>query len=233
MEIGDDAIAAGMDIVLGTDDRRNGYEEINKTRDYVAGVINSKVDKPGDGALMARREPGSAHSIGFYTTSDAELWFRPEPSTSAFDRRMARAAEVEGLDDEIAGKVSKAGDTMSGPLYLPTATAATSGYAVAYLNADGRVSRGASSERYKDDITAIDPASLGNIFPALHRFRMAGGDGSWRYGWIAERLAENPDTQPFVVYNNDGQPDSIDFIALLIAQNARLEQRISELENRA
>lgn len=36
MPIGDDATAAGYDLVGGTEDRRNGYLEINKTRDYLA-----------------------------------------------------------------------------------------------------------------------------------------------------------------------------------------------------
>jgi hypothetical protein len=35
MANGDAAIAAGMDVVLGTDDRRQGYDEDNKTRDYI------------------------------------------------------------------------------------------------------------------------------------------------------------------------------------------------------
>ncbi len=36
MAYGDDAIAQGMDVVLPTDDRRVGYDEINKSRDYTA-----------------------------------------------------------------------------------------------------------------------------------------------------------------------------------------------------
>lgn len=36
MAIGDDAAAAGMDLVSGTEDRRNGWIEINATRDEIA-----------------------------------------------------------------------------------------------------------------------------------------------------------------------------------------------------
>ena len=36
MANGDAAVAAGMDVVSGTADRRLGYDEINKTRDYIA-----------------------------------------------------------------------------------------------------------------------------------------------------------------------------------------------------
>lgn len=36
MAIGDDATAAGMALVAATDDKRLGYQEINRTRDYIA-----------------------------------------------------------------------------------------------------------------------------------------------------------------------------------------------------
>ena len=36
MAIGDDAKAAGMDLVLGSDDRKDGWIEDNRTRDYIA-----------------------------------------------------------------------------------------------------------------------------------------------------------------------------------------------------
>ncbi|MFN3948008.1 hypothetical protein [Microbacterium sp.] len=36
MANGEQAVSAGMDVVLGTDDRRQGYDEDNKTRDYIA-----------------------------------------------------------------------------------------------------------------------------------------------------------------------------------------------------
>ncbi|MEV4738541.1 MULTISPECIES: tail fiber domain-containing protein [unclassified Microbacterium] len=41
MAIGDDALADGMDLVPGTADRRNGWQEINKTRDYIVQKIKA------------------------------------------------------------------------------------------------------------------------------------------------------------------------------------------------
>lgn len=137
--------------------------------------------------------------------------------------------------DANSSGVPAAGGTFTGNVYFPNATPATSGYTVAYLNSDGRLSKGASSERYKKYISAVDAESLGDLFPDLHRFQMRSGDGEWKYGWIAERLAEHPDQQPFVVYaEHDGElvPDSIDFIALLIAQNAQLHQQLDLLAQR-
>jgi hypothetical protein len=36
MAIGDDAAALGMDIMDGSEDKREGFIEINRTRDYIA-----------------------------------------------------------------------------------------------------------------------------------------------------------------------------------------------------
>ena len=43
MANGDAAAAVGFDIVLATDDVREGYSEINKSRDYLANHITSGV----------------------------------------------------------------------------------------------------------------------------------------------------------------------------------------------
>lgn len=53
MANGDAAIAAGMSVVLPTDDRRDGYDEINLTRDYIArrsryGTANPTGGQDGD-----------------------------------------------------------------------------------------------------------------------------------------------------------------------------------------
>lgn len=124
------------------------------------------------------------------------------------------------------------GGTLSGDLRIPGASAATSGYVIAYINGDGRISKGASSERYKKFISEIDPAALGEVFPDLYRYQMRTGDGSWKFGYIAERMAEHPDTAPFVVYDNQGRPDSIDFIALFMVQLNATHQRQADLEAR-
>lgn len=55
MANGDAAAAAGMDVVAGTADRRLGYDEINKTRDYIAQrtTITTPVSRGGTGATTA------------------------------------------------------------------------------------------------------------------------------------------------------------------------------------
>ncbi len=70
------------------------------------------------------------------------------------------------------------------------------------------------------------------MWPVLTRYQMRQGDGSWKYGYIADRMAEHPDQEPFVVYDLDGRPDSIDHIALLMVQNAQLHQAVMFLAER-
>jgi hypothetical protein len=163
---------------------------------------------------------------------------------------IALKSDVNSAQANANSRVAKTGDTMSGHLFLPASSAATSGYTIAYINGDGRVSRGASSERFKKFISDIDPMSLGNLFQPFKRWQMRNGDGVWRYGNTAEQLAADPATEPFVVYERhleeDGTtphlerdaegnpiPLSIDFIGLLMAQVAQLNARVAELEARA
>lgn len=246
MAIGDDALAAGMDILTGNELANTLDTEENKTRDYIAQRTSAvtPVLKGGTGATTAA---GARANLD--VNSKQEVFdglktrvINVSSATNAIQLqwiggRIRMIIDASNVGDiatvaDLGSFISSAGGTITGSLFLPNASPAANNYAVAYINGDGRVSRGASSERYKKHISEIDPESLGDIFPALHRFQMRQGDGSWKYGWIAERLAEDADTEPFVVYNDQGTPDSIDFIALLIAQNAQLHQQLGLLAQR-
>ena len=54
MANGDAAAIDGMDLVAATDDRRQGYDEINKTRDYIAGRI-PRSDAAASGAAVGNK----------------------------------------------------------------------------------------------------------------------------------------------------------------------------------
>lgn len=277
MANGDKALAAGMDVVAGTADRRLGYDEINKTRDYIADRTSAvtPIEKGGTGATnaaaaraaldvapaaevgkrasinslqqpfaVAQIETNPAHQIGVYYSDGAA---RPVVRVDQTDITLASkgdadaaASAASSANGNADNRVAKSGDTMSGNLFLPNSSAATSGFQVAYINTDGRVCRGSSSQRYKKYITPFEPQALGDIFPAFQRYKMR-ADGitpseeKWRYGYIAEQLAQHPDQEQFVVYrdvDDSGEevPDSIDFVGLLLAQVAQLHQRVAELE---
>lgn len=258
---GDDALAAGLDIMDGTEDWRDGWKSVNKTRDMIARVRAWVTDtiaalwplsvvKGGTGASTAA---GALANLGAWQNNGA-VADGQSPTLGWNGARLqysvpgyAGPTNLANLSDIGAGYLPLTGGTVTGDINVPNAHPASSGYTVAYINGDGRIARGASSERYKHDIHQIDPSSIGSIFPDLYSYRM-NGDDTPRVGWIAERLAEHPDLLPFVVYaryvtetgvtivtDQDGNPvpDSIDFIALLIAQNAQLNARLTALETRA
>lgn len=257
MATGDDAIAAGMDVVAGTADRRNGYIEDNKTRDYIAQREKNvrPVATGGTGASTAAgaltnlgASPSGHNHDGRYIDhggSDAGQLAIAHGSGRAqffaggnYKGMLAYLSDIPGPVD-ISGKRNYddgyfPNDVSAKNVYARESFAATSGWTVAYINSDGRLSKGASSERYKKYIADVAPEDLGDIFPQLVRYQMRSQQGSrtdnaWHVGHIAERLAEHPDQEPFVVYADiDGEtlPDSIDFIALLLAQTSQLHHEL-------
>ena len=244
---GTDALAAGMTVLDGNEDRRTGWLAINKARDYIVQFFNEAKAYADTkvAAIVLSWDNITGKPVHFASRSDIVV--RPPGTAGTIEDAINTTFNL------AASKLSSGGGTISGQLFLPNSTAASSGYTVAYINSDGRVSRGASSERYKKFISSIDPATLGDVWPDLVRYQMRLGDGSWRYGYIAERLAESEDLRPFVIYqtitehdedadeytttlaldeNGNPIPDSIDFIALLLVQNAELNARVTALEGR-
>lgn len=264
MATGDAALAAGMDLVDGNSPANTLATEDNKTRDYIAQRTNAitPVAKGGTGADNAEAARANLGLVKWASSADADgkvpMYHSGGRIAVARPTSNGHASDKEYVDDIYnllnSSKLPTAGGTITGSLFLPNAVPATSGYAVAYINGDGRLAKNASSERYKKHITEIDPGQLGDIWPQLHRYQMRNGDGSWKYGYIAERLAESDDLRPFVVYRTesttdpetgltevslvldrdggDPVPESIDFIALLMAQNAQLHQAVELLTQR-
>ena len=255
MANGDDAVAAGMDKLLGTADRRLGYDEINKTRDYIAQKTSAvlPITKGGTGqttASAARTALGlpeigqgdfaQANRIPVYngtsqlTTADPVLNGHAASAGWVQAFTFSKAVIQAALDT----KVAQGQDVTFGQIYTPNSFAASSNWSNAYINGDGRVCRGASSLRYKKYVSAWDPQDLGDVFPTFHRFQMRAdgnipAEGKWRYGYIAERMAENPDTEPFVNYREiDGEvlPDSVNQEGLAIVQISQLHQRALDAE---
>lgn len=237
---GDEALDEGMAVMDGTEDWRDGWRAINKTRDYIAQFYNTVRDwvtatfvpktdvYNGTGSVF--------NKIPRYDGSGRLIAATPTAANQAAPKAYVDGA-ISGISiptPDLSSRVAKSGDTMTGNLWLPNSTAATSSYTVAYINGDGRVSRGASSERYKKYISDLEPSTLGDLFAApFTRFQMradgiTAADDTWRYGYIAEHLIDT-DMEPFVV-TIDGQVESIDFIGLLLAQVAQLNQRLKALE---
>lgn len=242
---GDEALSAGLDVMDGAEQWagvNGGWRAINKTRDMVVWALN-QAKAYADGlfssislswsAISGKPStfPPSSHThsslnqgaVSFGWNTGLNRWHTPE--------NLGAATAIFGGDVHVGGHV-----------YVANSIPATVSYTNAFINGDGRLSRGASSIRYKDLLDDPDPAALGDIWPTWREFTMKGGDGTAILGYIAEELAETPDQARFVVYatapDGDGNivttdvPESIDFIQLLLAQCAQLNARVAELEAR-
>lgn len=246
MATGDDAIAAGMAVMTGAELANTLDTEVNLTRDYIAQRTSAVVPvvKGGTGATTAataRTNLGAAGSADMTTAlaGKASTGHTHDALVNGGNRFEYEGSSRWGTDGSLRTGGSA---TVGGHVYVPSAAAATSGYVVAYINSDGRLSKGASSRRFKKNISEREPLALGSLFAApFCRWQMRAdgitpADPAWHYGYIAEDLQGTP-MEPFLVYEwADGkptdQPLSIDFIGLLLAQNAQLNERVSTLETR-
>lgn len=230
MADGDAAAAAGMDTVAGTDDLRESYKEINKTRDYIVEYAPDIIPVSGGGtgassAATARGNLGIT-SVNIPTSTPGSNVQNDLNYVGGLATAASSAAAAANTNAN--NRMPYAGGTFSGDIYLPASSAATSGWTVCYINSDGRVCRGSSSERYKKNIH--DAPDLGNLFAAPLReygMRVDGkvpDDHAKHIGYVAEELV-GTDLERFVVVLN-GQVESIDFIAMLMAQVAQLNARL-------
>lgn len=126
---------------------------------------------------------------------------------------------------------------VNGNLYLPNSSLASSGYTVAYINGDGRVTRGASSERFKRDIAAWSPDVQAIFAMRLVTFYyrdevLNGDEPRLEVGVIAEELVALG--LDWLVYTNEnGEPMGVHYerIALALLPAVQdLDARVSALE---
>lgn len=244
MANGDAAANAGMDVVPGTADRRQGYDEINKTRDYIAERTSTvqPVEKGGTGATDAA---GARANLSTYSKAEVD---------TALDAKLAKTGTAAHATD-AAGLVKGTGFigfdgtnwsvggglTVSGAIYTPNGRAnpVSSGYVAAYINGDGRLGASASSRRFKKEIAAWTPDLQAVFAMQLVTFRYKAAiygtaDAPVEAGLIAEELVDLG-LDWLVFYDEQGLPQGVHYervaLALLPAiQN--LNERVTALEGR-
>ena len=237
MANGDAAVAAGMDKVLGTADRRLGYDEINKTRDYIAAektarttALAGKQDKlTPAGTAPARQEPGSAHSIGFYTAPSSTLFFRPVVGTGDYDRKVITKQELDAAlgsiqPPDLSGYATNGAlnsvyeGNMSPSVYNRTLSGQ---YRVAYVNSGGTLGWVSSSRRHKKNIRSaeVDPAAVLGLRLVTFLYKVEIDPdrlGELQHGLIAEEV-DALGLDWLVDYGDDGQPEGIRYDRLALA----------------
>lgn len=89
MANGDAAAAIGMDVVPGTDDIRDSYDEINKSRDYVANHIT-------DGAHRADQITSGIFPVARGGTGRSNIWNSPTDSNADPDTKRIVVVSSDG-----------------------------------------------------------------------------------------------------------------------------------------
>lgn len=255
MATGDDALAAGMDVLdPSTDLVKDGAEEENKTRDYIAQRTSAitPIAKGGTGAetpaaartnlgipLIAGGDSSAPNALPRYNGSNQLTTADPTLGGHAASKQYVDAG-VASAAGAAAGKLDAAGGTISGSLvvggslFTPSNSPGGAGTIAYVQNSDGRITRGVSARRYKKNIRVLDPLGLGDIFRPLVDYEMkVAYDRSGRrlIGHIADDMVGTP-AERFVTRDNAGEVDAFDVIQLLLAQCAQLNARLIVLEGR-
>lgn len=228
MATGDAALAAGMEILTGTEPARTLDEEVNKTRDYIADRTSAvtPVAKGGTGATT----PAAARAaLGVPSTTD----LAGKANTSHTHTRE----QVTGLRqdlDYLGNRAVMAEEAKNGVLNAGVYSRGTVGqWRGLAVQADGVLAHTASAARFKENITPLDVTDEQVHALELVEFDWI-GSGFHDVGMIADAV-EDAGLSHFVFRDDDGQVLGIHYervgLALLPVVQ-RLLARVAALEAR-
>lgn len=241
MAIGDDALADGMDLVSGTADRRNGWQEINKTRDYIVQKIKSAllalwplpINKGGTGKSTAAE---ALAALGGWQNSGAvEAGKSPKLGWNGARLQYEVPGYIGAVNLANLGDIPAPVDT--GGIYNGYLSPAIYGRGLAgwrsvAIQSDGTLGQTSSARRFKDHIAPLDIADEQLLLLEVVEFDWI-ADGSHDVGLIADDVAE---VFPWAAFHDEnGLVQGIHyermFLALLPTVQ-RLVRRVNELEER-
>lgn len=239
MATGDDALAAGMDIITtSTDLVKDGGTEINKTRDYIAqqagGTVAIANGGTGATTASAARSALGANDADNLTTGTLPAARLPDHQHTISGGNgvigLGDALDDKADDDYVKNRVA-ASPASQQPLYNPygRANPVSTSWVAAALNSDGRLGIQPSSIRFKTILGDYEGSAL-ELHPVLYVLN-ADENEEQRAGFVAEQVAEH--LPHGVVLDSDGQPLALQLdaiVAALVLDVQRLTARIAELE---
>lgn len=240
MANGDEAVAAGMDKVLGTSDRRLGYDEDNKTRDYIARVKTWVTDTiaalwplsiarggtGGDTAAKAAANLGVWRNSGAVASGSSPLlgWngtrLTAEIPGYAYPFDLARMADIPSYSGLYEGYLSP-------NIYSRGTSGSWRSLAV---QSDGTLAQTASARRFKENITPLEITDEQLLALELDEFDWI-SDGTHDVGVIADVVEE---ALPWAVFHDENglvlgvHYDRLGLALLPVVQ--RLLHRVAALE---
>lgn len=235
MAIGDDALAAGIPIMNGTEQANTLDTEMNKTRDEIARRTSTvmPIAKGGTGATTAdgaRSALGLAPidagiSAGTLVQRDTNKTIAADRAYLALDPVLPQHATPKSyVDGAVAGKANQSsvdgiyGGNLSSDVYNRTLGGS---YRVAYVNSSGVLGWVSSSRRHKKNIRAavVDTEAVlaMQLVTFLYKVDVDRDRlGELQHGLIAEDL-DAAGLDWLVDYADDGQPEGVRYDRIALA----------------
>lgn len=195
-------------------------ELINATNDSLRAIIGSSVkghvlgygnSTTGGMVMMAGSTANPDVTSGHV---------RVLPNYAALAGTSTNYVEATGSQINVRGGTSGIYLTGGGSVYMQSGDTTTSTANVFINSTSGLLARSTSSIRYKTDVETIsfDENAIKMLRPVkYHGIKdIERGDTNWYAGLIAEEVAEIPGLELFVSYNEEGQPDSVNYDRLVI-----------------
>ncbi|QDZ14758.1 tail fiber domain-containing protein [Humibacter ginsenosidimutans] len=253
MAHGDAAAADGMAVVSGTADRRQGYDEINLTRDYVAGRLRTDFSNIAGGAVpVTAGGTGATNAADALTALGAQpaLGYTPVKTGSANNIQLKwSGTQVQCVVDATTFPLQLAGhaiDTnggtintdggnlsVAGGILISTGgrnSQVSSNYVAAYFNGDGTLRASASVRSSKQNIQpVVYPLDLlQRIGPVKFRYKSAvaelGDDAPTEVGFIADDFVD-AGIPEFTYTNADGDLQGLHYEKIVAALWSIVQQQ--------
>lgn len=249
MANGDAAAAAGMDVVPGTADLRNGYSEINKSRDYLANHQTTGTH-PASAITSGTLDPARLPypfvrngGVGAMTAQQVFLgWNGSNRILAAIDGvPVGSLAFDAGSSGTWNGPVNTGGgDVYTGGGYIITpggrAFTVSSSWVAAALDSSGKLGIQPSARRFKKNIREISTEDVGldgflSLRDVTYQLRASiDPDGAPQVGWIAEEVIDAG--MPWLVaFDTDpesehyGEPISINYAQAVVPLHALIKRQ--------